>query len=292
MPSIPSLFELQHIFFDERACLAFLIQLGIFSSTRLCSGCGNLVAIAVTSSGRAIYRCGLTGCRVQISGRTGSFFANSKLPCSKIMLAAYLWLGKSGFASIQIYTGFSTATVAAYTKWFRQLVADNLEEQEFVVGGDGIIVEVDESKLGKRKYHRGHHVEGVWVCGGVERTPERRVFLKIVTDRSKETLHSVLSTFILPGSIIYTDLWKGYGGLETIGFEHLTVNHSQTFRDPETGVCTNAIEGTWNGLKLLMAPRQRTKECEDFLWEFIWRRSNEKDLWNAFCRCLIDAYYQ
>jgi hypothetical protein len=32
------------------------------------------------------------------------------------------------------------------------------------------IVEVDESKFGKRKYHRGHRVEGVWVIGGVERT--------------------------------------------------------------------------------------------------------------------------
>jgi hypothetical protein len=35
-----------------------------------------------------------------------------------------------------------------------------------------MIVEIDESKLGKRKYHRGHRVEVVWVLRMVERTPE------------------------------------------------------------------------------------------------------------------------
>jgi hypothetical protein len=36
------------------------------------------------------------------------------------------------------------------------------------IGGPGIIIEVDESKFGRRKYNRGHRVEGVWVMGGVE----------------------------------------------------------------------------------------------------------------------------
>ena len=39
------------------------------------------------------------------------------------------------------------------------------------LGGDVVIVEVDESKFGKRKYHRRHNVEGVWVVGMIEKTP-------------------------------------------------------------------------------------------------------------------------
>ncbi|KCZ75088.1 hypothetical protein H311_03940, partial [Anncaliia algerae PRA109] len=38
------------------------------------------------------------------------------------------------------------------------------------IGGDDIIVEIDESKFGKRKFNRGRKVEGVWVFGMVERT--------------------------------------------------------------------------------------------------------------------------
>ena len=33
----------------------------------------------------------------------------------------------------------------------------------------GEVVEVDESKFGKRKYHNGRRVDGVWVFGGIDR---------------------------------------------------------------------------------------------------------------------------
>jgi hypothetical protein len=36
-----------------------------------------------------------------------------------------------------------------------------------------INMEIDESKFGKRRYNRGRRVDGCWVFGGVERTPER-----------------------------------------------------------------------------------------------------------------------
>lgn len=51
--------------------------------------------------------------------------------------------------------------------------------------GNRIIVEVDESKFGKRKSHKGHRMEGVWVVGGVERTPERKIFVTTVEDRKR-----------------------------------------------------------------------------------------------------------
>ena len=28
------------------------------------------------------------------------------------------------------------------------------------IGGEGKVVQIDESKFGKRQYHRGHHVKG------------------------------------------------------------------------------------------------------------------------------------
>ena len=39
------------------------------------------------------------------------------------------------------------------------------------IGGIGIVVEIDESKFGKRKHNCGHKVDGVWVVGMVEITP-------------------------------------------------------------------------------------------------------------------------
>ena len=38
------------------------------------------------------------------------------------------------------------------------------------IGGPGHTIEIDESKFGKRKYHRGRIVVGKWVLGGFCRT--------------------------------------------------------------------------------------------------------------------------
>ena len=45
------------------------------------------------------------------------------------------------------------------------------------IGGPGIVVGVDESKFGKRKYHRGRKVDGCWVFGGIERVGKKCFFL-------------------------------------------------------------------------------------------------------------------
>jgi len=106
-------------------------------------------------------------------------------------------------------------------------------------------VEIDESKFGKRKYHRGHHIEGAWVFGGYERG-SGRIFMLVVENRSAETLLQCIERFIENGTTIYSDCWKGYSKLDQHpDYEHLKVNHSITFKDPETGVHTNSIEGSW-----------------------------------------------
>ena len=100
-----------------------------------------------------------------------------------------------------------------------------------MVGGPGVIVEIDESKFGKRKYHCGARVEGVWVIGGVERTEQRKVFLTTVTNRNSETMRSIIQRFVKPGSIIYTDCWRAYNIIPELdeGYRHYTVNHSEGY---------------------------------------------------------------
>ena len=46
------------------------------------------------------------------------------------------------------------------------------------LGGEGRIVEIDESKFGQRKYQRGCAVNGQWVFGGIERD-SKRCFLQV-----------------------------------------------------------------------------------------------------------------
>lgn len=194
-----------------------------------------------------------------------------------------------------LITGHSSHTIAAYYSIFRTIILNTLVEEDTIIGGDGIIVELDESKFGKIKYNLGHRVEGVWVFGGVERTENRKMFLKIVEKRNEETLIDLIKTHIKPNSIIISDCWKSYDKLGEIkGYEiHFKVNHSQNYVDPISGAHTNSIEGTWNGIKQGIKPRNRTKKnIEEYLLEFIWRRQNANNLWDAFLNAMKQCYME
>jgi transposase-like protein len=191
------------------------------------------------------------------------------------------------------YSGHSSRTICGYYDYYRKLVSDSLDEEDFTIGGPDVIVEIDESKFGKRKYHRGHAVEGAWIFGGVERTEERKVFLVQVDDRSENSLLTKIEKHILPGSIIYSDLWKSYYGIEEkLNLRHFKVNHSINFVDPESGVHTNTIEGTWSGVKRKIPVRNRNRSSiDEHLLEFVWRRKNLSSLWNSFLYALKDVAF-
>jgi len=115
----------------------------------------------------------------------------------------------------------------------------------------GDIVEVDETLLGKRKYHRGKRLKNnTWVFGltlssaSARKGPRPRIFVP-VADRSAATLRQHIMTFVHPGAEVRSDKWKGYReeDLRALDMSHKTVNHSLHFKDPHTGVHTNTIEG-------------------------------------------------
>ena len=86
---------------------------------------------------------------------------------------------------------------------------------------------------------------------------------KCVADRTANTLVSVISENILPGTTVISDCWKAYSSLNSEGFSHLTVNHSVNFVDPETGAHTNTIESTWRALKKSLPKHGTTKSLYD-----------------------------
>jgi len=76
---------------------------------------------------------------------------------------------------------------------------------------------------------------------------------------SAATLIPLIIKWIKPGTTIYTDCWKAYSGLKDAGYIHLTVNHSENFKDPETGTHTNGIESTWRASKTITTASGRRK---------------------------------
>ena len=292
MRTIPTEKNVETYYKDGSACIQFLLDNNLIPTPERCQRCEH-GELRRHLSKPTVWHCNNRNCRKKVSIFANTFFAKSNIPCCDLMRIFYKWLCGQKYSDILIQTGHTSKTVSDYLRFLRELVSEDLSEDHCIIGGPGIVVEIDESKFGKVKHHRGRRVEGAWVLGGVERTPERNLFLVVVPDRCENTLMHVLIKHIAPGSIVHTDLWKAYHQLQPIlGVSHLTVNHSLHFKDPITGVHSNTIEGTWAGIKFKVSPRCRTDELLDsHLSEFIWRRQNANRLWDALLESIRNVNY-
>ena len=288
---LATIYSLASVFLSSSLADEYLLELGIFYNAIECESCGEQMTRDIP---RWRFRCFSRACRKDKSLYSHTFFYGIKLRSNEILLLARLWLSKVTVTTAIELTGHSPCTIVKFWSHFRQLVSSTLLPEDVVIGGEGIIVEVDETKLGKRKYNRGHHVEGVWVVVGIERTSARKVFVVPVESRDGVTLRAIIEQHVAPGSIIYTDLWRGYSWLNnTQNYTHDTVNHSVGFKDNETGVYTNYVEGTNSGIKRRIPVRSRVKQgIEEHLAEFIWRRKHEgPNIWESFLAAVREIHY-
>lgn len=183
----------------------------------------------------------------------------------------------------------SHSTVVDWSSFCREVCLDWVFENRRQIGGPGTIVEIDESKFGRRKYNRGRLVEGQWIFGGVQRGNSGNFFVVPVENRDADTLIQIIREWILPGTTIISDCWKAYNTLEHEGFLHLRVNHSVEFVDTAdsgqihldnlrklagqaVSVHTQTIERKWLSLKYSIPTFGRRKyHFEGYFAEHIFK---------------------
>jgi hypothetical protein len=154
------------------------------------------------------------------------------------------------------------------------IALDKLFDIQGYIGGPGHVVQIDETKIGKRKYHKGRLVEGQWILGLIDETTND-LRLDFCTDnlRNFPTLLSIIEKHVAKGTMIITDCWAGYNGLENNGYIHRTVNHSDNFIDPNTGANTQKIESQWRALKRKVCGGGIPKDkLYLHLCEYLWKR--------------------
>ena len=109
--------------------------------------------------------------------------------------------------------------------------------------------------------------------GAVRNTIKKKVFMIPVINRKQCTLLPLIKRWIKVGSIIHSDCWKAYCRLPSLGYTHVTVNHSKEFFNEDNAACTNGIESDWRHAKVSM-PRYGVHRGMHgaYLAEFMWRR--------------------
>lgn len=280
--------------------IQWLFQLGLFLelsgvSCKYCDkGRFGLRKDLSFSTDQCCWRCSNKACGKKVSIRHGSWFSNSNLPLETIILLTYFWVYRVEQAFVEHELAISHTTIVDWYNFSREVCICVLENFSKKIGGPGKIVEIDESKFGKRKYHKGRRVDGVWVFGGIERE-SKECFFKCVADRTANTLIDIIKEYILPGTTVISDCWKAYSSLNNEGFPHLTVNHSVNFVDPDTGAHTNTIESTWRALKKSLPKHGTTKNLYDtYFAQYCVRKqflSDQEDPFLEFLK-LVKTVYQ
>ena len=109
-------------------------------------------------------------CRHKIAPCRGSFFSGSHLDYGTILCLIYCLI--HGYSEETIKHELDIGSNHTIVDWYlfcRDVCIDILLYDNKKIGGDGHIVELDESKFGCRKYNRGKLTEGKWVIGVIDR---------------------------------------------------------------------------------------------------------------------------
>ena len=85
-----------------------------------------------------------------------TIFGGKNNKIKEFLIFAYLFLHKTQLSEIPKIVGISKNTGIKWRKELMGLIANSLEKEDIMIGGKNIIVEMDETKLGNIKYHRGH----------------------------------------------------------------------------------------------------------------------------------------
>ena len=161
------------------------------------------------------------------------------------------------------------------------------------IGGEGQVVEIDDSLFSRRKYNRGRLIPEQWVFGGYDPLTKKG-FLVPVARRDAATLLPLIQQWVQPGTPVHSDMWQAYNQLAAIGYQHGTVNHTLHFVDPTTAVTTNRVEAMWqrakNKFKAQHGPTNRDM-IPDYLVEFMWnQRFGDNPFFHLWHQVATDLY--
>ncbi|ETP14255.1 hypothetical protein F441_10796 [Phytophthora nicotianae CJ01A1] len=229
---------------DEETCARWCMEVELIDKIKLCPQCNDPMK---PSFKRLRWHCYRRinheeGKEVTRSMLSSSFFSEAKVGLHRAVRLLLAWCMQLPHDQAGELADVCARTVHTWYAFCRSTCSKELLKAEFKIGGDGHIVEIDETSLAKK----------------------RRWFGRVVYDkRTKDTLLPIIKQFIKPRTKIMSDMFATY-----------LVNHSLNFVDPITGTHTSTIEGLWETRikRHIKSMRGMTKKrLDEYLDEYLWR---------------------
>lgn len=280
--------EFDHRFFTDQACLEYLFQLR-WPDGFVCSQCGHT---GYWRSARELYLC--RQCEHQQSVTAGTIFHGTKKPLS-VWFKALWWFStrKSSVNAVSLQELLGLGSYQTAWRWLQKLRTCTIFPDREKLSGD---IEADEFYLGgERSGKRGRGADHKCkVAVAIERKGRKlgRLRMQVVDRCSADELIPFATNNIATGSIITTDGWKGFCGLEEAGYVHKRILQSKADDKDSvlpgvhliTSLVKRVILGTFQG-------RFEEQYLQRLLDEYVFRfnRRTTKSVGKRFWRIMQQA---
>ena len=245
-PKGPTLREFQDRFPTEDACLEHLMRTR-FGDRHDCEGCGKDAHFYRVQKRRS-YACEYCGHQVYPTADTP--FHRTRTPLRDWFYVMFLFCStRNGVAAKEVERQIGVTYKTAWRMCHEIRKYMNALDSNDPIGGEGEIVEIDETLIGGSVSGKGQGYKGNKTCvvGMYERGGE--LVTRVATRRTKKAMQTLIVRHVLPGSTLNTDEFGGYKDIDRSGYRHVTVNHGEGEYARKDGAGVNALEGFWSALK-------------------------------------------
>lgn len=242
-------------FHDEEAAFRYLESI-VWTDGAVCPHCGGVDRITAVKANPAkrirvgLHRCG--NCKGQFTVKVGTVFEHMRLPLHKALQAVYLMTSsKKGISAHQLHR---VLEVTYKTAWFlAHRIREAMRDGDLAVfGGNGGIVEVDETFIGKlkgaEKKRAFHHKMKVLALVDRDSGKARTM---VVENVKAETLMPIVLANVAREARIMTDEHSGYRDAGKWFASHGTTSHGkgEYVNLEDRTIHSNTVEGYFSIFK-------------------------------------------
>ncbi len=251
-----------------------------------CLACGHdkvyrIDTIGKTKKPARLFEC--ADCKLHFSATTGTLFHDSHLPLTKWFMAmALMSEAKKGISALQVGRHIGVPYKTAWHLCHR--IRKAMSELETApLGGQGQVVEIDETYLGGKKLRKGVKAAKdakISILGIAERNG--RVHMQRISNAKAATLKPILQAKVSPNaSQVVTDGHPTYGwvvpSIVPVA-QHKVINHKSEL-DEFGELSAKTVEGAFSLFKrgVIGSYHHLSQDhLDSYLSEFCWRYNRRK----------------